>query len=161
MKPAHVRMVPTALQKMVESTDGMRVVDALARAERNLKPMRDDCRQSIAEGLHNLAVMAAGPLNGAIAADVHRMGNELLGYCAAAELPPLAGVLLRLCRMADALYDADQLPRGAFSPALNLALLVYEGKLSAADQTVLLEGLDRCVTHYRSLPRRSESPAPA
>jgi hypothetical protein len=141
------------LSHMVRSPGGMRVCDAVAAAERNVKAMEPE---NIAEVDRNLALLveAAGRAPDDLSAREKLYGHAavIAGLGGNCGLDELGRAAFSLCEIADRYQEAGQWSPEAVAIHLNaMAILRKPGTMAtAAMRKSVLAGLNQLVAHQAS-----------
>ncbi|MBL8774009.1 MAG: hypothetical protein JNK30_21665 [Phenylobacterium sp.] len=154
MSKVKLRPVRYRLRDMVGGTRGVRVSEALARAEANLEQTAGVRWAALDEGLQELVRMighgrAERPGDDELK-HVRRTASSIIACCMEQPLPSVARVLAKLCEMTDSLLASRYWVAGALDPAIELALLCRRGEVPEAHVGPLLDALDACIARYRA-----------
>ena len=148
-----IRRVENRLERMVRPrAGGIRVDEALAAAEENLRSIEDVCRQELDERLVPILDFArrdpaVRPTHAETTELIHHVDRALTA-CGALNAPLLGKTLILLSAMADALSHTNYWPKGALTPAINLVALFRQESVRDVEGEALLEQLHLCLAQY-------------
>lgn len=151
MSAVTFRIVRTALEKKCRLPGGKTVREAVGDASANLATLGDSSLVLIAEGLERiegLTSRGSERLEADVLEEIHRVADQLMGYCATVDRPRLAECLHAICRLADAIAASPIWLPGSFGPLLLTTTLVMKNALSSREVDVLLAGVEQCVQRY-------------
>lgn len=148
MKPKVFKLV-TSLERHARDPGGVRIADAVRRAEKNLGTLRDGSRELIDGHLVQLRglVQTRRP-TGEELAQMRVLADDMLTFAAAAALPGMGEVLDRLCAMTDALSESGYWVAGALEPVMDALKLARAEVVPPEAMEPLVQGLDRCIERF-------------
>ncbi len=142
------------LAKVMRKPGGVRVEDALQRADENLEDIREECLASVDEQLDQIERMAreagASPTEPASLA-IYQLSNDIHAVAGVFGLTELGHAAFSLCELVDRLRA-----RGRWSqPAVEVHLSAFRllrNPDGATDRSAVLDGLRRVTEHVPVAP---------
>lgn len=96
---------PRRLAELMRRPGGLKLSDALKRAEQGLHFMQDACLESIDEAIGRVAgtldKLTAAPQDATALAELYAAGDEIVGLAGPAQLEPLGAAAYSLCELVD------------------------------------------------------------
>ena len=138
-----------SLAAMVDNPNGMRVEDALRKADTNLESIKDILQVEVEKNLDELI----GLLDGAatrpdanVLNDAYLRSNQVSGMAGTAGLAPLGQAAFSLCELLDRLSTAGRWNAEAVAVHLNAMRLLRKAQELTGESKHILMGLREVVT---------------
>lgn len=142
-----IRKVRTALNREYQKAGGIRIEEAIDRADTNLGELSDQSLVLIDNAIETIAGITADPARRPDAAGlrrIHTLVNEMLGSCAAIDDAGLVEALYAVARLVATMITTGSWLDGALTQGVNLLRLVRRGVVTADDLAALIAGVDQC-----------------